>query len=108
MQFLSGRLDLRRNLVARLALGYSLGQNNLPPMEFKDSLGLEFNRATLTGIHELVFKLLISESENRFVPDHEFFPTFVRVHIENGIHLLYDKYQKINSPTEFLLQLVDR
>ena len=85
-----------------------MGQNNLPPMEFKDSLGLEFNRATLTGIHELVFKLLISESENRFVPDHEFFPTFVRVHIENGIHLLYDKYQKINSPTEFLLQLVDR
>lgn len=108
LQFLSGRLEIRRNLVARLAIGYSLSKKEKPSIKQKDNQGYEFNRSTLTGKHDLIFKLLISEYEDRYIPDEEYFPILLRAHIENGVKLLYDKYQKINSPVDFLIKLAEK
>jgi len=39
--------------------------------------------------------------------DEEFFAKYLRNHIERGIEILYEEYQKINSPIDFIVELVE-
>lgn len=106
LQFLSNRLDIRRNLIARMAIGQSLKQPSPIDIELSDNNGQEFNRITLTGKYDSLFKLLISENEGRLITDDEFFPTKFKDYLEHGIDVLYAQYLKINSPGEFLIYIL--
>jgi len=60
LEYLSKRLGLRRNIVCRLAIGRSLAENeSVKTVDPKDSNGYEFNRYTLTGEYDSIFKALI-------------------------------------------------
>lgn len=103
---LSQKLNLRRNIICRLAIGRSLvDTSSVFDIEPLDNNGFEFNRYTLTGEHDNFFKLLIVQHEGKKFDDDSYFSIYLRNHIERGIEILYDEYQKINSPTEFLLFL---
>ena len=106
LDYLSNRLDLRRNIVCRLAIGRSLAKKepvkNIKP---KDSAGYEFNRYTLTGEYDDIFKALVKQHERKKLNEREYFSKFLRNHIERGIQLLYIEYQKINSPIDFFAYL---
>ncbi|NMC77233.1 MAG: DndE family protein [Candidatus Methanofastidiosa archaeon] len=103
---LSSKLNLRRNIICRLAIGRSLVDNSsVIEIEPLDNNGFEFNRYTLTGEHDNFFKLLIVQHEGKKMDDDLYFSKYLRNHIERGIEILYDEYQRINSPTEFLLFL---
>ena len=105
LQFLSNRLDIRRNLIARMAFGYALNAINIP-VDPTDSNGQEFNRVTLTGKYDALFRLLMSEKEERLIVDDEFFPIKLKEYVEYGVNQLYLQYMKINSPGEFLIFLL--
>ena len=103
---LSTKLNLRRNIICRLAIGRSLvDSSSVFEIEPLDNTGFEFNRHTLTGEHDNFFKLLIIQHEGKKFDDDTYFSIYLRNHIERGIEILYDEYQIINSPTEFLLFL---
>ena len=106
LSLLSKRLDLRRNIVCRLAIGRSLAEtasvNSIRP---KDSAGYEFNRYTLTGEYDDLFKALVRQHEGKKMDDREYFSTFLRNHLERGIQILYKEYQRINSPIDFFADL---
>ncbi len=103
---LSSKINLRRNIICRLAIGRSLvDESSVIEIEPLDNNGFEFNRYTLTGEHDNFFKLLIVQHEGIKMDDDLFFSKYLRNHIERGIEILYDEYQRINSPTEFLLFL---
>ncbi len=106
LNHLSSRLNLRRNIVCRLAIGRSLSKKesvkNLKP---KDNTGYEFNRYTLTGEYDEIFKALINQHERKKLSDRNYI-TFLRNHIERGINILYKEYQRINSPIDFFSELV--
>ena len=103
---LSSKLNLRRNIICRLAIGMSLVKDSTAiDIEPLDNNGFEFNRYTLTGEHDNFFKLLIVQHEGKKMDDDLYFSKYLRNHIERGIELLYEEYQRINSPTEFLLTL---
>ena len=106
LDHISNRLDLRRNIICRLAIGRSLAEKksvkNLRP---KDSAGYEFNRYTLTGEYDLIFKALVNQHERKKMDDREYISTFLRNHIERGIQFLYIEYQRINSPIDFFADL---
>lgn len=106
LQFLSNRLDLRRNLVARIAFCYSLNEPELELDDDIDSNGFEFNRITITGKYDPVFRLLLCEREKRLILDEEYFPKVFKAYLEKGIELLYAEYLKINSPGEFLQHIL--
>ncbi len=74
-------------------------------MKFDDSLGYEFNRYTLTGEHDLVFKALVVQYEQSQLSDNEFFTKHLRNHIERGIAVMYREYKVTNSPSDFLVRL---
>lgn len=108
LTFLSNRLDLKRNIICRLAVAKSLTiddpvENYIPA----DSKGLEFNRPTLTGDQDLLFKTLIAQHEKKPIDDDTFFSKYFRNHIERGIDILYNDYQKVNSPVEYLMKLAE-
>lgn len=108
LKFLSNKLDLRRNIICRIAVAESLNnKNKISKFEPKDSQGLEFNRYTLTGDQDLIFKSLIIQHEKKKINEDEFFSIYFRKHIERGVNSLYDQYQKINSPVDFLLKLTN-
>lgn len=103
---LSTKLNLRRNIICRLAIGRSLiDGSSVVEIEPLDNTGFEFNRYTLTGEHDNIFKLLIVQHEGKKIDDDSYFSIYLRNHIERGIEMLYGEYQTINSPTEFLVYL---
>lgn len=73
----------------RLALSLSIRQGPLMEIElFSDSLGRELNRQTITGDADSIYKCLIELQEGRHIPDEEYFPTYVKGHLDRGAWLL--------------------
>jgi len=106
VDFLSNRLDIRRNIVCRLAVGRSLREpKSVRSFKPANDEGREFNRYTLTGDFDPIFKALIVQHEAKKVNDREYFSTFLRNHMEIGVNLLYKEYNMVNSPVEFLVSL---
>lgn len=106
LELLSTRLDLRRNIVCRLAIGRSLAEKgSVKSINPDDSAGYEFNRYTLTGDFDELFKALLRQHEREKMNDKEYFSVFLRNHIERGVQLLYTEYQRVNSPIDFLTGL---
>ena len=100
---LSTRLKLRRNIVCRMAMGYSLSIQE-PVLEeiFSDSEGYEFNKPTILGLDELPYKAMSAMINGHSISDDIFFNIIVRNHIERGLDGLSKEYQRINSPTDFM------
>lgn len=111
LAFLSARLNLRPNLVCRLAIGRSLSiKKSVKDFPVPDAKGREFLRFTLTGEFDEQYKVLIFQHEyeatGKRIAEHQYLSMFLRKHIERGLNSLYDEYQKINSPVNFLMGLV--
>lgn len=107
LECLSRKLDLRRNIVCRLAIGRSLKHNEpLNKYKLRDSNGFEFNRYTITGEYDTIYKALVIQYKGEKINDREYFLTYIRKHIERGVQILFNEYQKINSPIEFISFLI--
>lgn len=103
------RIEASENIpwptLMRLALSLSIRQGSLIPMEFcTDSQGRELNRQTITGDADAMYKCLIQLQEDRHIPDEEYFPDYVKAHLDRGAELL-DREQKYSR--EFLVHLTD-
>lgn len=73
----------------RLALSLSIRKGPLMEVElFSDSSGRELNRQTITGDADSLYKCLIELQESRHIPDEEYFPTYVKGHLDRGARLL--------------------
>lgn len=104
---LTSRLGFKsRFVICRLAIGRSLREGkSVRSYQISDNDGIEFNRSTLTGDGDLLFKALIVQLEQKRMTDEEYFSSYLRKHIERGVDLLHGEYMKINSPVEFLVTL---
>lgn len=73
----------------RLAISLSIRQGPLMELEmFSDTLGRELNRQTITGDADNIYKCLIELQEGRHIPDEEYFPAYVKGHLDRGARLL--------------------
>lgn len=103
---LQSRTNLTPNVLSRLAIGLSLREDT-PIDEYEaDNNGLEFNRQTLTGDYDLIFKVIISQHCNRPLSDEEYFPTYIKKHLDRGIKLLEAEYKYTGNYEKFLIHLV--
>lgn len=108
LNYLSSRLDIRRNIVCRMAIGRSLAmKKSIKDFKTEDNSGFEFNRYTLTGDYDDIFKALVLQHERKRIGDNQYFSKYLRNHMERGIGLLYEEYQKVNSPIEFLVTMAE-
>lgn len=103
------RIEASENLawptLMRLALALSIKQGSILPLEmFTDNLGRELNRQTITSDADVVFKCLIQIQENRHLSDDEYFPAYIKAHLDRGARLL-DQEQRYSR--EFLVHLTE-
>jgi len=102
---LQNSTQLTPNVLARLAIGLSLIQPDLPGEE-KDSNGLEINRHTLTGQHDLLFRCLIAQRHGRHIRDEEYFPGLLKSHLDRGAELLLNEYHYAGNYERLVRNLI--
>ena len=102
---LSSRLDLRRNTICRIALAISISSSNGRPPTDGDYSGLEFNKTTIMGTEEYAFNAMAAYSLGEQIDPNESFNTIIRDHIVNGLKVMGELYDKVNSPTDFVEML---
>ena len=104
------RIESSENLpcytLVKLAMALSL-KSNVPLNEndFQtNTLGRELNRQTITGDAEVLYKCLMELHAGKHLTDDEFFPMYVKAHIDRGAILL-DQEQRYGG--DFLVHLTE-
>ena len=89
---LSQSLGLQPFILSKLAIALSVRKGKILEEDYKtDNDGLELSRQTIFGDHDLLFKSLIINRENRAINEEEYFPTIVKAHLDRGARLLEDE-----------------
>lgn len=82
-------LGLQPYILSKIAIALSIKNGKLEQCDMDtDNEGLELSRQTIFGDHDLIFKALIINCQNKAVCDDEFFPDMVKAHLDRGAKLL--------------------
>lgn len=104
------RIESSENLpfyvTVKLAMAMSLrSEKPLDDNDFNtNALGRELNRQTITGDADALYKCLMELYSNKHLTDEEFFPGYVKAHIDRGA-LMLDREQKYGE--DFLAHLTE-
>lgn len=83
--------------VMRIAIGLSLKSKTDPRIDYpekeNDHGGATYQRATITGDYDELYRALMIEQIQTKLKDNELFPELYNSHISRGVELLYDEYQ---------------
>lgn len=96
---LGASIRLQPFALAKLALALSIrDETQLNDEDFRtDSEGLELNRQTITGEYDDLFKALIIYHTKRSLEDEEYFPKYMKAHLDRGAGMLYNEYRYSGS-----------
>ena len=103
---LESRTNYKPYTLVKHAIAWSLKENTSVAEYKSDSDGLDLNRQTITGDYETYFKVLIEQVEGRHLTEEEFFPKYVKAHIDRGSELLLDMYNHAGSVDKYVLQVL--
>ncbi|MFC0015085.1 MULTISPECIES: DNA sulfur modification protein DndE [Allobacillus] len=106
LKSLQASTKLTPNILSRLAVSLSLKIEEEPQNEINDTSGLEFNRNTLTGEYDYVYKALVTQHMKKEISDEEFFPDLFNAHLERGISLLENEYRHAGNADRFVSNLL--
>ena len=101
---LENRTNYKPYTLVKHAIAWSVMEKTSVSDYVSDSDGLDLNRQTITGDNETYFKVLIEQVEGRHLTDEEFFPKYVKAHIDRGSELLLDMYKHAGSVDKYILQ----
>ena len=92
LRTLKGRTGLTPNILCRIALCYSLNNQNISSIVEADENGQEFNQYTLTGEFHSYFIALVKERciQDGLDPEKELIKQF-KLHLNNGILAIYGR-----------------
>lgn len=90
---LQSKTNLKPFALSKLAIALSLKNGNGDLNFSTDNTGLELNRQTITGKYDTMYKCLIEAKCNRHLKDDEFFPKYVKAHIDRGAILLHNDFR---------------
>ena len=106
---IEGSENLPCYTLVKLAIALSLRSN--APLKDSDfhtnTQGRELNRQTITGDADAVYKCLMELYSHKHLTDEEFFPPYVKAHIDRGAILL-DQEQRYSSDLLTHLADIDR
>ncbi|EGD45821.1 protein of unknown function DUF1832 [Ruminiclostridium papyrosolvens DSM 2782] len=101
---LESRTHLKPFTLVKHAIAWSVKEDTSVADFKSDSLGLELNRQTITGDYDIYFKVLIEQVENRQINEDDYFPFFVKAHIDRGALILLDMYNHAGSLDRYIKQ----
>ena len=103
---LENRTNYKTYTLVKHAIAWSLLENTSVFDYKSDSDGVDLNRQTITGDNDTYFKVLIEQVEGRYLPDEEYFPKYVKAHIDRGSQLLLDMYNHAGNMYKYILQVL--
>lgn len=103
---LENRTNYKPYTLVKHAIAWSLMEKTSVEDYKSDSDGLDLNRQTITGDNDTYFKVLIEHVEGRYLSDEEYFPKYVKAHIDRGSQLLLDMYNHAGSIDKYILQVL--
>lgn len=90
---LQKRTSLKNFSLSKLAIALSL-KEDLANLDFNtDSNGIDLNKQTITGKYDALYKCLIEQHCGHHLRDEEYFPKYVKAHIDRGAALLQNEYR---------------
>ena len=92
-------IHLQPFVLCKIAIALSLrNPEQLSDEDFKyDGEGLELNRQTITGEYDDLFKALVISHLGKSIDDEEYFPKYLKAHIDRGTKYLYAEYKYSNN-----------
>lgn len=100
--------------IMRIAIACSL-KDKSDPRQGGDSFisydvkmlgGADYQRMTIFGREEDLYRLLMINHMNRSITDEEFFPELTYAHIKRGINYMYSEYRYIDNKDKFFEKLI--
>lgn len=96
--------SLKPYTLVKHAIAWSL-RTNEPIAKFNtDSNGLELNRQTITGEYDDFFKVVIEELEGKHLSDDDYFPKYVKAHIDRGAIILQSHFKHAGNLDRYILE----
>jgi len=78
------------NIIARIALGYSLQSGNkFSPLDVRDSGGKEYSKSVLFGNYYQIYEALICTHYQINSNDKDL-PRYFKIHLDDGLQRIYD------------------
>ncbi len=98
LQQLKGKTGLTPNILARIAVCYSLNEPKIPNPDEYDEEGQEINRFTLTGEWDSFFMALVRERciEDGLDPEKDLLPQF-RAHLNRGVMAIFSRVKDLSD-----------
>ena len=103
---LERRTNYKPYTLVKHAIAWSVAEKTSVQNFKSDSNGLDLNRQTITGDNEEYFKTMFELIEGRFLEEDEFFPKYVKAHIDRGSKLLLDMYNHAGSVDKYILHVL--
>lgn len=101
---LESKTHLKPFTLVKHAIAWSVKENTSVTGFKSDSDGLDLNRQTITGDYDVYFKVLIEQAEERNLKEEEYFPAFVKAHIDRGAIILHNMYSHAGSLDNYIKQ----
>jgi DNA sulfur modification protein DndE len=102
--------NLKPFALSKIAVAMSLNEpTSILDYKINKTEGLDLQRTTVTGEFDSIYKSLIEVSLGRHITDDEYYPHFMKLHIDRGAELLYNKYKYAGGNLEkFLTNLLQK
>lgn len=102
--------NLKPFALSKISISMSLNEKqSIDEYENNDTSGLELQRSTVTGEFDSIYKALIEIDLKRHINDDEYYPYYMKLHIDRGAELLYNKYKYSGGNLEkFLINLLQK
>ena len=96
---INSSVHLQPFALCKIALALSLrSEKQLSDDECKTKNdGLELNRQTITGEYDELVKALVISYQGKYLSDEEYFPKYLKAHIDRGAALLRAEFKYSNS-----------
>lgn len=104
---LGNSLHLQPYILSKIAIALSLKcKEILGEKDFlTDNEGIELNRQTITGEYDELFKALIISNNNEKLNDDQYFPKYIKAHLDRGAKILYSQYRY--NPSNFYKNVIN-
>ena len=96
--------SLKPYTLVKHAIAWSLKEQGKITLFSSDNEGLELNRQTSTGEYDDYFKVLIEQAEGRHLSNEEYFPKYIKAHIDRGAILLESHYKHAGDLDKYVLE----
>ena len=104
---LTASSSLKPFALCKIAIALSLTcREPITEYHSDDISGMELARSTVTGNEDIIFKSLIELDLGHSISDDQYYPYYMKLHIDRGTELLYNRYQYAGGSLEKFLNSV--